>query len=59
MTREEIKAAIEEWFVDAATDENLFGISEMYALLYSEGKRNLRYWSDRYRYVRTDEDSEN
>lgn len=49
MTREEIKTIIEEWFVDAATDENLFGISEMYALLYSEGKRNLRYWSDRYK----------
>lgn len=49
MNKETIATQIEEWFCDADCGDGGFAIAELYALLYSESKRNLRYWTDTYR----------
>lgn len=51
MNKETIKNQIEEWFCEANTNDGMFAISEIYALLYNEAKRNLRYWVDAYKYT--------
>lgn len=55
VTKEHIKTQIEEWFCDANTEDNMFAVAELYALLYSEAKRNLRYWADTYVEAAVDE----
>ena len=54
MTKEELENCIENWFCDAECDSGMFGVAELYAFIYHECKRNLRYWSDNYK--REDDD---
>lgn len=55
MNKETIKTQIEEWFCDADCEDEMFAVAELYALLYSEAKRNLRCWSDTYEKIKDEE----
>lgn len=48
MDRRKVSDAIEEWFCEVESGYGIAGVAELFALLYHDAKRNLKYWSEQY-----------
>lgn len=49
MDRKEMKKEMIKWFCEAKRENGIFEVSNLYAFLYYEIKKNLGYWASKYK----------